>query len=125
MLRAVTSDLQLVSDQITNDRRNKRTPFIKGTRLAGSVDMDASSISTIGQSTTLKYCDAEEIQVVQSFVTNMSTAKTEEYGSHLLHPLTGRHHVAFPSEWHTPSLDKLFLVARERENQLPYSGGGW
>ena len=43
-----------------------RTPFINGTKLAGSVDMDASSMKTTGKSATLRTADAALMHVVQT-----------------------------------------------------------
>ena len=56
--RAHTSD-------IGRDPSETPTPFIKGMRDAGSVDIDASSRKTTGKSSTLSATLAEVMQVVQ------------------------------------------------------------
>ena len=44
----------------------RRTPFMSGMSDAGSVDMLASSMNTMGKSTLFSESDADVIQVVQT-----------------------------------------------------------
>lgn len=57
--------LKGLSVTFTTKYRTERTPFIKGTSDAGSVDMDASSMNTIGKSDTVNAAHADVREVVQ------------------------------------------------------------
>ena len=60
--RAYNAHTSEIGEEIQGETR---TPFIKGMRDAGSVDMDASSRKTTGRSSTLSATLAEVMHVVQ------------------------------------------------------------
>ena len=64
---ADTKTSKLVNPTACVINRSALTPFIKGIKEAGSVDIDASSRKTTGKSTELRAQEHDEIHVVHTY----------------------------------------------------------